>query len=146
MTLPRCERGAHCGELDGLSTKEAADWLTRDEWNVCYFLGLDSFHRGEVDCGVCEQVAVGMKRLLAGGYRFERLRLGPSGRLEPDSAAIRSGEHEGSCGEIGDGDFDQIGRARQAIGWLGIHAPEIPTGWLEALVALYDRTHEARRG
>lgn len=118
-----------------------ADWLTRGEWNACYFLGLDAFHRGDEDCGACEQVAVGMRRLGEAGYRFRHLTRAPSGRWQPAACARPTGEHRGSCTALGDGSFDQLGRARRAIGWLRARAPGISTAWLEELVSLYDRIH-----
>lgn len=125
----------------GPVSAEAPEWLTRAEWNVAYFLGLEAFHQDRVPCGVCEQVAVGIGRLLDAGYRFETLRLSPTGRLEPDPASPRSKEHEESCAQIASGFFDDMGRARLALRWLRAHAPEIPRSWLEELVALYNRVH-----
>ena len=141
-TRPGCGRARRRPEPNPLLPDGGPEWLDGKEWNVCYFLGLDAFHRGGVECTACEQVSVGMQRLAATGYAFAHLRRTASGGLEPRPEAGRSGEHEERCIQLGDGSFDVIGRARQAVGWLHAHAPEVPTSWLEELVALYDRTHE----
>lgn len=124
-------------------TVRVADWLTRDEWNACFFLGQEAFFRDEVRCGLCEQVAIGAKKLVDAGYVFTGLRVGTSGRLESRGDGEPPREHEHSCGEVAEGAFDDIGRARIALEWLGTRAPAVSTAWLEQLLALYDRAHGA---
>lgn len=133
-----CRNGPVPSPLDGVG-----NWLTREEWNACYFVGQEAFFREGLNCGVCEQVAVGLERLRAAGCRFRWLRAGPGDRLEPASRVPPSGEHDVSCHEVGAGSFDQIGRAREAVVWLRAHAAGVSTGWIENLLALYDRTHGA---
>jgi hypothetical protein len=123
----------------GVTPDGTAKWLTRSEWNVCYFLGQEAFFRQGLECGLCEQVAVGIDRLLAAGYQFERLQVGPSGRLEPVASETR--EHDQSCTQVSQGNFDDIGRAREALHWLRTHAPQVSTSWVENLLTAYDRVH-----
>ena len=137
----RCGRGTPSPGFGSLLPDDAPDWLTREEWNACFFLGFDAYRREGVECGVCGQVAVGMVRLLEQDYRFARLQPTPSGGLEPSRPGPAPGEHGVSCGEIGEGTFDYVGRARQAVAWLRTRAPALPRAWLEELVGLYDRLH-----
>lgn len=125
----------------GAPQAEAANWLTSEEWNACFFLGQEEYFRTHLQCSVCEQVSVGMRRLESAGYEFRRLEAGGPANLLPRAGQSSTGEHERSCGEMRAERFDSIARARSALHWIRETVPDVDPGWIEHLVRLYDRTH-----
>jgi hypothetical protein len=131
-----------CG--DTRTGDNEVEWLTREEWNACYFLGQEAFFRDHVKCGLCDRVSIGMERLINTGYEFEMLRAGSSGRLKAITTERPPGEHHLSCEEVASGAFDDIGRARDALRWLQDRTPGVSTKWLEDILDLYDQAHDAQ--
>ncbi len=109
--------------------------LNRDEWNVAYFLGLEEIACSDLQCDFNGQIEAGESRLAAVGYRF------CGGWLEAEARPRVPTAHEGGCRELAEGTFDGVGRAREALQWLGRHAPGMDCGWLRRVVADYDRVH-----
>ncbi len=126
-----------CGQI----AVAGPEWLTTDEWNVCYFLGLQAYHRDGVECGVCAQVVVGMELLHAADYRFEHLSSGTAGAFEPIPGARAPRNHEQTCKELGEGAFDSIDRVRRVLPWLSDRAPGLDRAWLEDLLRRYLHLH-----
>ncbi|MEW6488641.1 MAG: hypothetical protein AB1578_12115 [Thermodesulfobacteriota bacterium] len=109
--------------------------LTREEWNVAYFLGLEEIVCGDLQCDFDGQIRAGAKRLAAADYRFEPR------EAVAEAASPGRRPHERSCRELCDGTFDVVGRARETLHWLALRAPRVSRQWLERLLACYDRTH-----
>ncbi|MBI5439613.1 MAG: hypothetical protein HY900_00205 [Deltaproteobacteria bacterium] len=130
-----------CAARCGARPDDPANWLTGEEWNICYFLGQAEYFQDHVRCGLCEQVSVGMTQLAAAGYSFEFLVAQPPGGLTPRAGVEAVGVHQASCRELAHDRFDVIGRARDALRTLAARAPHVDAAWIERLVALYEETH-----
>ncbi|GAB4280923.1 MAG: hypothetical protein Kow0092_36440 [Deferrisomatales bacterium] len=111
---------------------EILNRLSRQEWNAAYFLGLEEMFRGPSGYNVTEQVSRGVVRLAAAGYCFSQ---GAPRAPAEESAGPR--EHHRACRELGEGSFDAVGRAEEALSWLRGALPELDTEWIEGLLSVY---------
>jgi hypothetical protein len=119
---------------------EALNWLTTQEWNAAYFLGLQLLVDGCSTGNVTQQILQGAERLRAFGYRFRHLEW-ERGAPQPGRSWERTGEHDVSCRQIWEDRFDLVGRARQARTWLAQLGAGESERWIARLLDLYDRNH-----
>lgn len=123
---------------DTVERTEMLDALTRQEWNAAYFLGLESMFRERGPTTFLGQMEEGYQQIIQAD-------VSPTRREVATSQLVGSppppGEHRRACGEILDGTFDLVERARDALGWIDTHLPWADTEWLRALLSLYDDAH-----
>ena len=120
---------------------ETANALTRNEWNAAYFLGMEELDLYPASFNFTEQVVMGAKIMASGGYVFEHLDLAPTGWFVSRGRPTWRGEHDTCCREVASGNFDMLGRAREAFSWISANLPRTSTEWLEGLISLHEGTH-----
>ncbi len=126
-----------------MAARSLLEWLTPDEWNAAYFLGLEALFHREVGGNLADQVTAGVDRLRAAGHRFEHLAPDPAGNLVPRPGSPMPAHHSTVCEEIRLDLFDAPSRGHRFLAWLA-ERPRlgIDDRWLRRILSIYESTHD----
>ena len=109
-----------------------SNWLTRNEWNACYFAGMKEIIDGKPAEGLGDQLRLGISVLHRAGYEFT----GIESTLEGDYTKVTQccdgnesvlAELIGACGG-----FDRVGRAKELLAWKD--GPKVDWTWLKEII------------
>jgi hypothetical protein len=109
-----------------------ANWLTRDEWNAVYFLGGKAGMDGAPCTDLGMQLRLGIGALAKAGYKFQGITADENGEFEKVEQCCAG--NETVLVELITGEFDMLGRAKEAIAWAKEHAPNVDFKWLEEVI------------
>lgn len=115
-----------------------SNWLTRDEWNAAYFLGMDAAEKRAQKCAdLGEQLLLGIAALHLTGYKFTGIEVvnepGMMAGINYRKVRQCSEGNEQCLVEFMDGTLDLVGRAREFLKWAEGH-PNLDVAWLHELM------------
>lgn len=108
-----------------------SNWLTRDEWNACWVLGLEKIIDDEIEeYGLGKQLRLGIATLHKLGYKFTGIAdITEDGNFTKVSMCCTG--NETVLGELIDGTFNKLGRSREALAFFEKELPEYDASWLK---------------
>lgn len=111
-----------------------SNWLTRNEWNACYFAGLKEQIDGKPCEGLGDQLCLGIGLLCRAGYVFTGIEATRNGGYRKVRQCC--GGNEAVLAELmgANGGFDAIGRAQEAIAFVATALPDMDWSWLSDLL------------
>jgi hypothetical protein len=86
-----------------------SNWLTRDEWNACYFAGGDAYPN------LGDRMQAGIAVLHKAGHKFAGIKSFEDGSYEKVSQCC--GGNEAVLAEFMLGVFDKAGRFQELLAW-----------------------------
>jgi len=87
-----------------------SNWLTRDEWDACFVMG----HKSEKESkGLGDVLRNGIGELVKAGYKFTGIEADEEGNYEKITQCC--GDNAPVLGELIDGSFDVVGRAKNGV-------------------------------
>ncbi len=109
-----------------------SNWLTRDEWNACYFTGL----RQGTGSDLGQQLCAGIAALHQAGYKFKGIESSANGDYKKVTMCCEGND---SClVEVMTGTLDVLGRAKELLLWAPGNLPGMDWSWLQELVTEAD--------
>lgn len=105
-----------------------SNWLTRNEWNACYFAGMKEAIDGRPCNDLGEQMRLGIGVLHRAGYIFNGIKSTAKGDYEKVTQCCHG--NEAILAEIigGYGGFDGLARAKEVLVWA--NGPKLDWSWL----------------
>lgn len=105
-----------------------SSYLTRDEWNTCYFAGASEAHEGKKCESLADQLSLGIGALHRAGYEFKGIESTSEGHYTKVEQC--DGGNSGVLAEMVSGDFDRLARAKETLTWVAINLPTMDWSWL----------------
>lgn len=103
-----------------------SNWLTRNEWNACYFAGIKEKMDGKLCGDLGTHLRLGIGALHRSGYAFRGIMSTAEGDYEKVTQCCDG--NESVLAEILDGSFDMRGRAKEVLAWTD--GPKLDWSWL----------------
>lgn len=110
-----------------------SNWLTRDEWNACYFAGIKEIIDGKPCNGLGDQLCLGIGYLHRAGHKFTGITSDEKGNYDKVTQCCTG--NETVLAELigGYGGFDKLARAKEVLEWKD--GPNIDWDWLRDAIA-----------
>ncbi len=107
-----------------------SNWLTRDEWNACYFLGAHAAGNGAECNNLGDQLHLGIGAMVKAGHLFEGINADEDGNYEKVEQCCDG--NEAVLAERIDGGFDALARAKETVAFINGSDLSIDMSWLES--------------
>lgn len=106
-----------------------SNWLTRDEWNACYFAGFKAAIDGEICNNLSDRMRLGIGALHRAGYVFAGITSSPDGDYGKVEQCCDGNETVLAELMGGYGGFDSVARAKEVLAWA--NGPKMDWSWLK---------------
>lgn len=111
-----------------------SNWLTRDEWNACYFAGMGEILDGKEAEGLGDQLRLGIGVLHRAGYKFRGIDSTPEGDYTKVTQCCEGNESVLAEMMGGYGGFNKFERAKETLEFAKKALPNVDFTWLEEVV------------
>ena len=114
-----------------------SNWLTRNEWNMAYFAGVQTHPHPN---GLGEILIAGMVAMHKAGWIFQGIDIDDNGNYQKLTQCCD--DNANVLAEMITDTFDWVGRAREAIAYADFYFPALDLSEIKEAVRIWDEIKE----